>query len=839
MKGLVAGGLLSFSLSGSLWAAEDFRFFEQEVRPLLVGHCYSCHSIDEKIKGGLALDSKAGWERGGDAGPAIIPGRPDLSLLMKAIQYQDRDIEMPPKGKLPDAKIEVFRKWIAMGAPDPRTGVAGGVEDAATAMEGKDLWSFQPLAEAQPPDVREMEWAGNAIDRFVRARLDEAGIPPASLAPPVTLLRRLHLTLTGLPPTPEEVEAFQEGEVEGVVDELLSREAFGDRWGRHWLDLTAYADTIGVGRSIPATEAWRYRDYVIEAFNTDKPFNEFIRQQISGDIKIPSAPGVKEGPDPSAEGIIATGFLALGPWELVSGDKKQLRMDVVDRQVNRVGKAFLGMTLECARCHGHKFDPISQEDYFALAGIFRSTVTLNGRINGVFSKINKTQLPESPDALVARAERMRKHQGELTAARSAQAKLQEELSDLEQKIDAAKKELEASVTGDDQSGAEEGLDALEKRKGKISGELAKHKSKAAALHYLRHTVSKPQAFAVTDTWEPEDSAINIRGSAHQLGAVIPRGFPKEIAPKDKPSFTRGGSGRVQLAGWIAHERNPLTARVWVNRVWHHLFGAGLVRTVDNFGAMGERPSHPGLLDHLASKFIEEGWSTKKLIRKILLTRTWQQASVNPCAVSAGVLDADPDNRLLWRANRRRLEAEILRDMMLFVGGKLDPGRGGPSLPFLTPGSFNPNGTADFKDGSRMAAHIRNRRTIYLPQKRKGPFNEIDFIKAFDLPDNNHETGRRTVTAVPTQALYLANSKFVQDCAKALSQRFSGLAPQERVAAIYRHVFSRSPTQAELNNAQSFVNGLASKLSGKKDASEQAWTRFCHSLLMTNEFLFQS
>ncbi|MBL6765652.1 MAG: DUF1549 domain-containing protein, partial [Verrucomicrobiae bacterium] len=440
-------------------AAEDFRFFEQEVRPLLIEHCHSCHSVAEKVKGGLALDSKAGWQRGGDAGPAIVPGRPEASLLMKAVSYTDRDIEMPPKGRLPESKINILRQWIAMGAPDPRTEPVAVQAEKSSAIAGKDLWSLQPLKKVKPPEVPDADWSGGAIDRFVKARLDEAGLPPAGEAEPAVLLRRLHLDLIGLPPTPADVDAFQAdaatNRVAKVVDRLLGDEGFGDRWARHWLDLTAYADTIGVGRSIPATDAWRYRDYVIAAFNADKPFDEFIRQQLSGDIKIPSAPGVPEGPDPTAESIIATGFLALGPWELVSGDKQQLRMDVVDRQINRVGKALLGMTLECARCHDHKFDPVSQQDYYALAGIFRSTVTLNGRINGVFSDINKTQLPESPDELIARAERARQHAEELAAARRGQKVAQKEVADLAREIDKQKQLIAEPATGDDKPGSEE------------------------------------------------------------------------------------------------------------------------------------------------------------------------------------------------------------------------------------------------------------------------------------------------------------------------------------------------------------------------------------------------
>ena len=422
----VLGLATSSVFSEDTFTSKQLDFFESRIRPVLIEHCLECHSNNDKRKGGLALTSRAALLRGGESGPAIVPGKPDASLLLEALRYES--YEMPPKGKLPDRIIDDFAKWIVMGAPDPRVESAPA-KKAEHAIDATQLWSLQPLRVVEPPQV---DGVLDPIDRFIRGRLRRESLQPADPAPPRVLLRRLYLDLTGLPPTAEQVAAFEVAvassrrkespaeqrrleaiATEAVVDRLLDSPEFGERWARHWLDLSGYADTIGVGRSIPALEAWRYRDYVINAFNSDKPFDEFIRQQIAGDIQVPSAPGVQLGPEPTAEGIVATGFLAIGPWELVGGDKVQLRMDVVDRQVNRVGKAFLGMTFECARCHDHKFDPVSQRDYYALAGLFRSTVTLNGRINGVFSAINQTPLPESTDDLLDRAERVRAYEAEL------------------------------------------------------------------------------------------------------------------------------------------------------------------------------------------------------------------------------------------------------------------------------------------------------------------------------------------------------------------------------------------------------------------------------------------
>lgn len=821
---------------------DQLAFFERQIRPVLIKHCYKCHSgeTDKQRKGGLNLSTRADSVRGGESGPAVVPGKPDKSLLVEAIRYES--LEMPPKGKLPDRVIEDFVKWIKMGAPDPRIKGENTTVEMATTPD--ELWSLKPLKSVEPPQVDGIQ---HSIDRFVISRLRNEKIPPAPPAEGRVLLRRLYLDLTGLPPTAEEVAAFetaaannQGAAIEEVVHRLLDSPEFGERWARHWLDLSGYADTIGVGRSIPALEAWRYRDYVINAFNSDKPFDEFIRQQIAGDIQVPSAPGVPLGPEPTAESIVATGFLAIGPWELVGGDKVQLRMDVVDRQVNRVGKAFLGMTFECARCHDHKFDPVSQRDYYALAGLFRSTVTLNGRINGVFSAINQTPLPESTDDLLARAERVRAYEAEL----AEETRLRDEAN---RKADEFKKQItrlsessseaadtESQPTGDETTKAE-----LEKQRDAATAVAKKHSDRIAALKYLKHHRTRSLALAVMDGPEPEDSHINIRGNAHQLGELVPRGFPVEIAPKDKPALTRGGSGRVQLAEWLTDPRNPLTARVWVNRVWHHLFGAGLVRTVDNFGFTGEAPSHPELLDYLASEFMKNGWSTKQLVRRIVLSRTWRQSSVNPRVA----VDRDPENRLLARANRRRLEAEVIRDSMLLASGQLNRTRGGPSLPVDVPGNLNPGGTGNMSDGIRLPDSMKFRRTIYLPQKRKGPFDALDFLGAFDLPDPNHETGRRNTTTVPTQALYLLNSPFVQQCAKAVADRVmqQSSPPRERVIHAYRDILGRKPTDSEADDALAFVSELQSTVaegSTTPIGESPAWSRLSQSLLISNEFLFR-
>jgi hypothetical protein len=855
----VLGLATSSVFSEDTFTPNQLAFFESRIRPVLIEHCLECHSNNDKQKGGLALTSRAALLRGGESGPAIVPGKPDASLLLEALKYES--YEMPPTGKLPDRIIDEFAKWIAMGAPDPRA-ESESSKKTPEVIDATQLWSFQPLKVVEPPQVEGMS---DPIDRFIRDRLRREGLEPAAPAPPQVLLRRIYLDLTGLPPTADEVEAFEvavassrrdearsverrqhanaTNPLEEVVDRLLASPEFGEKWARHWLDLSGYADTIGVGRSIPALEAWRYRDYVINAFNSDKPFDEFIRQQVAGDIQVPSAPGVPHGPEPTAESIIATGFLAIGPWELVGGDKVQLRMDVVDRQVNRVGKAFLGMTFECARCHDHKFDPVSHRDYYALAGLFRSTVTLNGRMNGVFSSINQTPLPESTDDLLARAERVRAYEVELAEETRLRDEANRKADEFKKQITRLSESSSEAANGETEAIGDETTRAdLEKQRDAATAAAKKHSARIAVLKHLKHHRTRSLALAVIDGPEPESSHINIRGNAHQLGELVPRGFPVEIAPKGKPAFTRGGSGRVQLGEWLTDPRNPLTARVWANRVWHHLFGAGLVRTVDNFGFTGEAPSHPELLEYLASEFMKNGWSTKQLVRDIVLSRTWQQSSVNRRAKVA-VADRDPENRLLWRANRRRLDAEVIRDSMLFASGRLDRTRGGPSLPVDVPGNLNPGGTGNMSDGIRLPDSMKFRRTIYLPQKRKGPFDALDFLGAFDLPDPNQETGRRNTTTVPTQALYLLNSPFVQQCATAVADRVmeQSSSPPERVIHVYSDILQRQPTNSEADDALAFVGELQSTSendSATPIAESLAWSRLSQSLLISNEFLFR-
>jgi hypothetical protein len=759
-------------LAGQLLSAQaDGDFFERKIRPVLVEKCYSCHSAKAKIVyADLRLDTRAGMQG------VITSGKPEESRLYKALLYQG-SAKMPPMGKLSAEVVADFGEWIRGGAVWPQEAPAAVPKQTGKAP-GLEHWAWKPVVRVKT----------GSIDGLVEAKLAERGLLPLGDASREVLLRRVTLDLTGLPPSLEEQEAFaREGSYEEAVDRLLASPAFGERWGRHWLDQTYYADTIEIGRRVPARHAWRYRDYVIDAVNRDVPYPRFIAEQLAGDQLAWTQPEERRA------NLVATGFLALGPWPLVNADKEQLKMDVVDLQVDMVGRTFLGLTMGCARCHDHKFDPISSQDYYGMAGIFASTRTLAGRLSlGVFSNVNAVALPERPEEMVARAEETRVYWERLTAART-------ELAGLKGKGKEFQKEITAATQA------------------------------VKLLEYL--PVVPPTAHAVVDVDTPADCRINLRGNAHQLGAETPRGavaFVGKGAKLDIADFT---SGRKELAEWIGSKENPLTARVAVNRVWHHLFGQGLVATIDNFGTRGGAPSHPELLDYLASEFMGNGWSLKKLVRQIVLSKAYRRSS----AGEEKAMAADPENRLLWRMSRRRLEAETIRDAMLAVSGALDRRAGGPALPFHLKGNMNLGQPEFFGDDTKIDPAERMRRTVYQPVLRKSQAPELDLLNLFNFPDSNQITGARQATTIPTQALYLMNAPFVQEMAAALAERVlaSGGGDGERVGVLLRRVYSRGPREGEAERLLAFLAQYGAEARG------EAWKRLCHSLLMSNEFLYRS
>ena len=834
--------LALFASVGTLQSAESqaaqAEFFESKIRPLLVESCYPCHSSDAKVRfANLRLDSREGMLKGGDRGAVIVPGDPDASALIRAVRHQD--LQMPPSGKLQENQIAALVQWVEIGAPWPNEQKVAGT--SPTGREAKaptsDHWAWKPVRKAPTPPVQQADWPTHDVDKFVLAKLEAKGLPPAGEADPYRLLRRVSFDLTGLPPTPEDIKAFVNDKspeaYEQVVDRLLDSSAFGERWARHWLDLTGYADSLGLGRRIPAKEAWRYRDYVIDAFNRDKPYDRFIREQVAGDVLD------WETDEQRREQVIATGLLAIGPFALVDADKELLRMDVVDNQINTVGRVFLGLTLGCARCHDHKFDPIPNREYYALAGIFRSTQTLKGRMTGVFSDMNRLPLPESPEELRQRAAGLETFYADIEKATAAH----EAVEANKQKLTKKKEALEKS--GEDPAE----LECVEEELKTVEKELGATKKRVQHLEFTKP--SPPMAIATADRPEPEKCRINIRGNPHALGEEVPRGFLSIASPNPPPRIAhrrdfRGGyvksSGRLELGQWLTDPDNPLVARVMVNRIWHHLFGQGLVRTTDNVGTSGEAPSHPELLDHLAARFIEQGWSTKAIIREIVLTRTYRQSSRhNPEAH-----EVDPDNRLLWRAGRRRLEAEAYRDALLAISGQLDRSAGGPALPLESSDNVNIGYPSALNPKAQLSERALRRRTIYLPIVRKSQLEPLDILNLFDFPDTNQVTGTRSITTVPTQSLYLMNSPFLREqsrlAAGALLEK-KGIDDRERLRRFILRALNRPPDEGQIEQALRFIADFekqpADSAGAPRNIRLEAWARYCHAVLVSNEFLFRA
>ena len=1087
-------------------SAADVDFFEQRVRPVLVEHCYSCHDAGQgKVKGELDLSTADGWRVGGLSGPALVPGDVEASLLAEAVRYEDEFVAMPPGGKLPDEHIEALLEWIRRGAPDPRAAGAAPVAKAVFDIESRrDFWAYTPVEDPAPPEVPTdaVAWSAHPIDRFVQARLAVAGLEPSPRADRRTLLRRATIDLIGLPPTPEEYEAFVHDTApdawEKVIERLLGSPHYGERWGRHWLDLARYSDSNGLDENLAFANAWRYRDYVIRSFNDDKPYDRFVHEQLAGDL-LPPTDDEREHFDR----ITATCFLTLGPKMLAEQDKEKLRMDVVDEQVDLVGRVFMGQTLGCARCHDHKFDPLPTRDYYALAGIFRSTSifedlgfvsrwreraleteadraareewtrqrdaakgereaigaaaqqTLRAGLSASFGRYlaagqrarNTARFLEAEgaprtnlrtdsdhwgdlrrtvlhthkaglqhaewDVVVPRAGRYRliaryaageprplrllvngapvregafgevtggfhpsdvawREVAELTLAEGTNvvrvertgpvphldvlvfvpaelvtwplvdgehdlvpelvrafadelawraergdrtfavwdaftgttmarwdtvvaglrqrlaegvdlgpapfralvhADAPSSLDELAARHQAAALAVESVVRSLDDAGRTAVLAhgdtarVFELLEGPMSpsalagalGEAAFPRETLARLAALdtrlaelaRQEPPKPaHVMAAIDEPKVVEVPVHVRGSHLKLeGEAVPRGFlsvldhvvPWEALPGD-------GSGRLELATWLTRRDHPLTARVMANRVWQHHFGQALVRSPSNFGARGATPTHPELLDWLAVRFVESGWSVKALHRLVLTSETWQQAVTSNDVAAL----QDPTNELLWRQNRRRVEAEVIRDSLLAVSGRLELTLGGTLLS---------SGNRDYvtNDQSSDAANYdAPRRSVYLPIIRNAMY---PFFGVFDYGDPSVHIEERSSTTVATQALFLMNSPLAIESARALAALTAsavatelsvGESAEARVQRLYRLALGRGAGADEVRDAVDYVTAYVTTFAtpdapvtaaaGDKgheprSAEERAWQSLCQAVLASNEFVF--
>lgn len=798
--GLMLQGSVSAEHNSTSGEAPARAFFESKIRPVLVEQCYRCHSAATgKAEGGLQLDSRELIRKGGDRGPAVVPGDPAASVLLTAIAHTDADLKMPPKKeRLPDSVINDFRSWIASGAVDPRDKTASSVLPPVSLEAGRQFWSFQKPVSHTPPETSHAAWARRDLDHFILAKLDAAGLTPSPDADPATLLRRLHFDLVGLPPTPESRQAFlQAVQQEGVdhalaaeVDKLLASPQFGERWGRHWLDVARFAESSGKEANVSFPYAFRYRDYVIDAVNADIPFDRFLVEQIAGDL-LPY-----ENEKERARLLIATGFLAVGPKNLDEANPKQFTADVIDEQIDAVTRAVLGNSVACARCHNHKFDPFFMDDYYALAGVFASTRTFFGTFVSPTNRIggDPLVLPTGAGEPVLHASVTRAHV----------EMLKKQLADL-------KAEKIVTLT-----------DALRVfwRSGGIEGELEKVDENGRAL---------PLAMGVLEAEKPTDAPLLERGEVNRLGKTIPRGFPRVISLPELATIPADHSGRLEFAKWLTHPDQPLTARVITNRVWRHLFGAGLVRTLDNFGFSGERPSHPELLDHLAVQFVANGWSVKKLVREIVLSRSYRQAST----YRDEAFRTDPENRWLWRASKRRLEAEAIRDAMLSAAGELDTTRPVGSLIAKTIGDrpisligLDTRLPTDL-DGSRH-------RSVYLPVIRD---RLPDVLDLFDFAEPSLVTGDRETTNVPVQALYLMNSPFVQALAKALAERLMREVDnqEQRLQRGYLLCLGRLPDDSERRDLAEYFRQNSSPDEDETHRARRWLQGYCQALFMTAEF----
>ena len=784
---------------------QAIEFFEKRIRPVLVEKCYSCHSPQaEKLKGGLLLDSRAGIRKGGETGPAIVPGNPKGSLLLSAIRYED--FEMPPNERLSEAVVEDFTKWIEMGAPDPREGTVAAKVDGIDMEAGRQHWSFQPIANPPVPQVKNSVWPWTDIDRFVLAGLEEKGLQPVANAELHELRRRIALDLTGLPPG-EELPASESPSQ--WIDTLLASPRFGERWGRHWLDLARYAESSGSGHNVLFPLAFRYRDWVIDAINADMPYDQFVTWQLAGDL-VPAATEPQRN-----EHLIATGFLAVGVKDLRERDTKRFRMAIADEQIDVTSRALLGLTIACAKCHDHKFDPIPTRDYYGLAGIFFSSEPLLGArrnrhtdpfASGVASLAGSSSPIGDAEVVALLKERL--------ALTQARLKLRDERWRV---LGTMKIPIKNTTAAQDELVDQQpSVQALQQE-----AREQEARYRAAVERYdagLAHA-----AMAMRDV-QPADVPIHVRGEDSQLGEIVPRGFPEVLRFASAKPFCHEQSGRLELAQWIASSDNPLTARVMANRVWQHLFGRGIVETPDDFGHTGQPPSNPALLDHLAQRLIAHDWSIKKLIREIMLSRIYQLSSRH----DAKAMEVDPANRLHWRMSRRRLDSDAIFDAIRQISGELVLERPAAVIP-PTPDDDRVK-SMDLK--SWFARTVRYR-TIYQPVLR----DQIpEDWRLFDFPDPELVTGQRNITTVPTQALYLMNSPFIVEHSAKTAKRLlaSGENKDQIVTNAYELILNRPPTKEEWRDADKFFESFAGS---DGNPSVQAVAALCQALFASAEFRY--
>lgn len=807
---------------------EGRQFFEKHIRPVLATECLGCHSNsgEKRAKADLDLSTAVGLIRGGKSGPVIVPADPAQSLLLKAIHQSDPELSMPPKKKLSEESIRNFEEWVRMGAPDPRQ---EEVASRHSPRSANDHWSFQPLKKAAPPAVKNATWVYTPVDQFLLAAQEAKGLAPVPDADRRTLLRRLAFDITGLPPALEEVEQYAASgssvSLENVVDRLLESPRFGEKWARHWLDIARYAESTGKTVNFNYPHAWRYRDYVIAAFNADKPYDQFIREQLAGDLLASENPAIR------AERLIATGFLAIGPKTLNERSGLKFELDVADEQIDVTTQAFLGITFACARCHDHKFDPISQADYYALAGIFRSTETCYGTVSFINAQRVSALLPLPAEA----------HSPVIASklSESERRRIESQIQGVRDSVKKMKDPTQQFLTSGQISLLQAQLDAYDADGNpKLLAMGVRDKPSGPESPSRRGRFGGPGGFTFDGTRSIADSPIYSRGESEQPSeSRVPRGG-FQVLTTAPLQIDAKASGRLELAEWIASKDNPLTARVMVNRVWLQLFGRGLVPSIDDFGQAGRPPEHPELLDHLAQRFMDEGWSVKKLIKYLVLSHAYQLSA----SAQKEAFEIDPDNSLYWRLSPRRFDAESLRDALLVVSEQLQ----------TTP----PIGSAVARAGEGpvnrprfgsdpLASSINDprnvHRSIYLPVIRD---NLPEALSLFDAADPSLITAHRPQTTVPSQGLYLLNNPFVLRAADATAEKLlaKSLTREEQIHAAYLQVYGRPPQKNEVERSLAFLEAFRKQIptatTNEAPAERELWSAFCQALFASAEFQYR-
>lgn len=801
---------------------EAIKFYKDKVKPILKESCFECHGDDpEDLQGSLALTSRASILRGGDSGPAVDSNSPNESLLLKVINYEI--YEMPPSGKLEEEKIRILSHWVKLGMPfapgDEKDLVAGEHSKVPQVNEeSKKWWAFQKVKKPRPPEVKNKAWPKSEIDNFILSKLESVSLTPAEPASRESLVRRAYYDLIGLPPTSDQVSAFvsstEPDAYAKLIDELLESPHYGEKWGRHWLDLVRYAESNSFERDGTKPFVWRYRDYVIRAFNSDKPYDVFLSEQLAGD----------EMPNPSHEAIIATGYYRLGQWDDEPADPLKAKYDDLDDIIATTSQTMLGLTVNCARCHDHKIDPIPTADYYKMVSFFENIRRYGVRSNESVNDASVMTLLGGD----ASDDQKKRYENEL-------AKLRDEMDAIHEKAKPGFQDVEH----EDFKYEMNKLAILRKRIGKEINKKEFEKFKQLLNRQKEKIANPPGSIKVLCVKEAGPQApatfVRIRGNAHVNGPKVTPGFISVLSPPDPVIETADSAKttgrRLSFAKWITNPENPMTARVMVNRIWQYHFGRGIVRTSSDFGFQGAPPTHPELLDWLAATFVEKKWSIKQMHRMMMLSAAYQMASKH----NATCYEKDPANDLFWKFNLRRLTAEEVRDSILAVSGQLNKDKMfGPSIFTKLPKEVLAGQSRPGQNWGNSSEEDRRRRSIYIHVKRS---LSVPILSTNDSADTDNTCPVRFITTQPTQALGMLNSDFTNQQAKLFADSIresNGGELKKQVATALEKVTQRSPTEKEVERGLNLIQALIDK----EDVSQEtAFEQFCLMALNLNEFVY--